>query len=79
MPDRRYDERSTRIVQKIIGKNLLAERELAARWLKSQRTLQRWRGNGTGPPWLRIGGSIFYRVSDVLAFEKKARRGGDGQ
>lgn len=59
--------------------DLLDERELAARWRKSPRTLQRWRGSGTGPPWLRIGGSIFYRVSDVLAFEDGARRGGTGR
>ena len=54
---------------------LLRERELAARWRMSTRTLQRWRGDGSGPVHLVIGGSIRYRLSDVIAFE----RGGSGE
>jgi hypothetical protein len=56
---------------------LIRESDVAERWKKSLRTLQRWRAEGYGPAYLRIGGSIFYRVSDVVAFEDRARRGGE--
>ena len=49
--------------------------ELAARWRVSPRTLERWRAEGYGPAWLTIGGSIRYRLADVLAFERARRRG----
>jgi len=51
----------------------LSERQLAQRWNTSQRTLQRWRAAGEGPPFLRLGGSIRYSLTDVLAFEENAR------
>lgn len=49
--------------------DLVHERELAARWRKSPRTLHRWRTQGYGPPHVEIGGSVFYRIADILAFE----------
>jgi hypothetical protein len=55
---------------------LFSEPDVAARYDRSPRTLQRWRHAGTGPAWLQIGGSIFYRIEDVLAFEARSRRGG---
>jgi hypothetical protein len=55
---------------------LIRDRDLADRWQKSLRTLQRWRSEGYGPAYLRIGGTVFYRLSDVLAFEANVRRGG---
>lgn len=48
---------------------ILRERDLARRWQKSVRFLQRQRATASGPPWLRIGASIYYRAEDVLAFE----------
>lgn len=44
---------------------LLSEEELAARLQKSRYTLQRWRRQGVGPPWLRVGKSPRYRWGDV--------------
>ncbi len=58
---------------------LIRERDLAERWKKSLRTLQRWRAEGYGPAYLRIGGSIFYRSGDVLAFEAQVRFGGENR
>lgn len=59
---------------------LLLEAELATRWRLSERTLQRWRGSGRGPAFLRIGKRIVYKVDDVEAFEAGARQGeGAGQ
>ena len=45
------------------------ETELASRWRLSVRTLQRWRQNGSGPPWLKIGGRIVYSLRDIRALE----------
>lgn len=53
--------------------SLLPERELADRWHKSLRTLQRWRAAGYGPPHIRIGSSVLYRFPDVVAFEAARR------
>ena len=50
---------------------LLTERELANLWNISTRTLQRWRANGTGPNFVRIGDSIRYRPRDARAYEEE--------
>lgn len=51
----------------------LTERDLAAHWRLSPRTLQRWREQGFGPAWIRIGGRILYVRDDVLAYERRHR------
>ncbi len=61
-----------------IHREFLVERELAERWCKSGRTLQRMRTAGTGPAFLRIGGSILYKLDDIEAFEAAARITGGG-
>jgi hypothetical protein len=43
--------------------------DLARRWNLSPRTLERWRWLRQGPPFLKLGGRICYRVDDVEAFE----------
>ncbi|RUT32428.1 DNA-binding protein [Arsenicitalea aurantiaca] len=55
---------------------LIRERELAKRWAISPRTLQRWRGKNSGPAYILIGGTVRYRMADVLVFEQEMRRGG---
>ncbi|MFK7942277.1 MAG: helix-turn-helix transcriptional regulator [Paracoccaceae bacterium] len=50
--------------------------ELAARWRLSPRTLERWRHQGKGPPWLVLGGRVVCRLEDVLAWEQAHLRGG---
>jgi hypothetical protein len=53
----------------------LTERQLADRWQISVRTLQAARVNGSGIPFVRIGGrSVRYRMADVLAHEQDRRR-----
>ena len=54
----------------------LSERQLARRWGTSQRTLQRWRSEHYGPAFMRIGGSIRYRLEDILNYEARARSWG---
>lgn len=43
--------------------------ELSRRWSISPRTLERWRWLRQGPPFLRIGGRVVYRLHDVEEFE----------
>ena len=48
----------------------LNEKELAARWGVTPRTLQLWRSQNIGPQYIRVGArSILYRIQDVLAYE----------
>ncbi|MBW7997816.1 MAG: helix-turn-helix domain-containing protein [Candidatus Glassbacteria bacterium] len=47
----------------------LDQKELAERWLISPRTLEQWRWQGRGPRYLKIGGRVIYRLSDIEAFE----------
>lgn len=51
----------------------LNQHELAKRWRMSQRTLERWRWQGVGPAYLKLGMRIVYRLDDVEAFERDGR------
>ena len=48
--------------------------EVAERWGFSPRTLENWRCRGEGPPFLKIGGKVVYRLEDVEAFEQNQLR-----
>ena len=54
---------------------ILTPIELAQRWRISTRTLDRWRASRTGPRWMRIGGRILYRMTDILDYEQARLRG----
>ena len=43
--------------------------ELSRRWSISPRTLERWRWLGQGPQFLKIGGRVVYRLTDIEAYE----------
>ena len=46
------------------------QKHLAERcWLISPRTLEQWRWQGRGPRYLKIGGRVVYRLSDIETFE----------
>lgn len=47
----------------------LSQKELAARWNLSPRTLEQWRWRGVGPRYLKLGGRVVYRLADVEAYE----------
>ena len=55
--------------------NHLDENRLAERWSISPRTLQRWRQDGKGPPFLKLGGRVMYRVSDIETWENSHLHG----
>jgi hypothetical protein len=48
----------------------LTQRELAERWNKSEATIERYRSDGVGPIYLKIGGKIMYRIEDIEQFER---------
>jgi len=48
--------------------------ELSRRWRLSPRTLERWRYQGTGPRFLKVGGRVIYRLTDIESFEAEQLR-----
>jgi hypothetical protein len=48
--------------------------QLARRWHLSPRTLERWRSQGEGRAFLKLGGRVVYRLSDIEAFETQSAR-----
>jgi excisionase family DNA binding protein len=47
----------------------LWDKRLAARYLRiSVQTLDRWRTEGRGPKWLKVGSQVRYRATDVEAY-----------
>lgn len=53
---------------------MLSSRDLAERWNLCIRTIDRWRYVDFGPPFLKIGGRIRYRIEDVIEFEQLAMK-----
>jgi len=47
----------------------LRQQDLGQRWGISPRTLEKWRWQGEGPRFVKIGGRIRYRIEDVEAWE----------
>jgi hypothetical protein len=47
----------------------LNQSELAKRWSLSARTLERWRWQRQGPPFLKVGGRVVYRLEDIETYE----------
>ena len=49
--------------------------EDAARLLTSkERTLERWRSTGTGPPYVKVGRRVAYRLRDLEAWVERQTR-----
>jgi hypothetical protein len=53
---------------------VLDEKKTAAELDLSPRTLQRWRLEGRGPGFVKLGKKVGYRREDLLAFLDKQRR-----
>jgi hypothetical protein len=51
---------------------LMTQEELAYRWKISEATLERNRSMKQGVKFLKIGGLIRYKLSDVLAYEAQS-------
>lgn len=52
------------------------QKQLAERWNISAKTLERWRWAGEGPRFLKLGGRVVYRLTDIEAFEEAQLRSG---
>jgi len=48
---------------------VLDEHDLSARWGLNVKTLQRWRNEGRGPRYIKIGRSVTYFPKDIEHFE----------
>jgi hypothetical protein len=53
-------------------KLVLDEHDLSARWGVNVKTLKRWRNEGRGPRYIKIGRSVTYLPKDVEHFESHA-------
>jgi len=53
---------------------LMTQRELCNRWQVSEATLERWRSEGIGPIYVKLGGQVRYRREDVLEYEANCLR-----
>lgn len=50
------------------------EQQVADRLCQSVRTIQKWRVTGNGPEFYKLGRSVRYRLSDVLAWAEARRK-----
>lgn len=50
-------------------KLVLDEHDLSARWGVNVKTLKRWRNEGRGPRYIKIGRSVTYLPKDIEHFE----------
>lgn len=64
------DERSAMLTEPAF-----TETELALRWNISPKTLQRWRYEGVGPPYIKLSKAVRYPVDDIVAYEQANRQG----
>lgn len=51
------------------------ETELALRWNISPKTLQRWRCESVGPPYIKLSKAVRYPVDYIVAYEQENRQG----
>lgn len=52
-----------------LNNSFFTPRQLAQRWHISEKTLERWRMQGTGPLYYKIGGRVLYGMAQVQAHE----------
>lgn len=52
----------------------LDQSEVARRLKLSPRTLEKWRWEGRGPRYLKLGRRVVYRLADIQAFEAERLR-----
>lgn len=51
---------------------VMTERQVAARWKVSLKTMRRWRQDKVGPAWYKLFHSVRYHEADVFDFEKQS-------
>jgi len=63
----------------LLGDVRLTERHLCKFWSITPETLRKWRTNGYGPVYIKIGGRVLYRPEDIREFERQNRYRSSGQ
>lgn len=48
----------------------LNQKQLATRWNISEATLERWRGEGIGPKFLKLYGRVLCRQVDIEVYQE---------
>ncbi len=55
-----------------MSETYLNDKEVSARYPVNERSLQRWRNTGDGPPYIRVGARrVLYRESDIIAWMER--------
>ena len=54
-----------------MSETFLTTKELAERWKISERSVERWRTRGTGPPWFKCGKKPLYGLTRVEEHERE--------
>ena len=59
----------------------LNTKELSARWggRITVRTLENWRSTSNGPPFIKLGGAVLYRVTAIETWENSRTVNGTSQ
>lgn len=60
------------VLEKKMHYPVMTERQLAARWKISLKTLRRWRSDNEGPTWHKLFQYVRYHEADVLDFERQS-------
>lgn len=62
-------------------KEFLTTAQLAERWDIHPGTLENWRGQGKGPPYVKLTkkrrSPVLYRLSDIIEYERRMTIKGD--
>ena len=48
----------------------LNQKQLAARWRRSEACLERWRCEGISPKFMKLTGRVVYQMVDIEAYEE---------
>lgn len=61
-------------MESLSARTMLSARELAQRWTLSEKTLERWRMQGTGPKFIKLGSRVLYPLIEIAAHESARTR-----
>jgi excisionase family DNA binding protein len=56
-----------------VAEQIMIEQEVADKLVVKKATTTKWRARGKGPPFLKIGSKVRYRLSDVEAWIESRR------
>jgi predicted DNA-binding transcriptional regulator AlpA len=60
-----------------VTQDFLAPKQAATFVGRSPKTLERWRAERTGPPWVKFGlRGVLYRTKDIIAWAERCTVGG---